>query len=85
MIARYEYFQDSAGEWRWTAYASNGEPIARSSEGYVNLSDCLHAIELMQQSGDAAVLPRAKGRRINLNGPEPLEVTLARLLMRSHS
>jgi uncharacterized protein YegP (UPF0339 family) len=27
-------FRDSAGEWRWTAHDSNGEPVADSDEGY---------------------------------------------------
>lgn len=30
-------YQDSAGEYRWTAKAANHETIADSSEGYVHL------------------------------------------------
>lgn len=29
----FKIFQDRAGEWRWTLYAGNGEPVA-TSEGY---------------------------------------------------
>ena len=50
MISRYEYEQDHRGEWRWTAVASNGEPIAVSSEGYKDLRDCLRAIALIKGS-----------------------------------
>ena len=35
------------GGWRWRLRAGNGEPIA-SGESYVNRSDCLHAIALVQ-------------------------------------
>lgn len=42
--------KDNRGEWRWTYYASNGEEIAVSSEGYKNRSDCTHSIELMRGS-----------------------------------
>ena len=31
-------------------YAKNGEEIARSSESYVNRSDCRHSITLLQNS-----------------------------------
>lgn len=31
--AYFRIFQDSAGEWRWTLYAANNEPVA-VSEGY---------------------------------------------------
>jgi uncharacterized protein YegP (UPF0339 family) len=29
----FKIFQDRAGEWRWTLYAANHEPVA-TSEGY---------------------------------------------------
>lgn len=29
----FKIFKDSAGEWRWTLYAANHEPVA-VSEGY---------------------------------------------------
>ena len=31
--AYFKIFQDRAGEWRWTLYAANHEPVA-TSEGY---------------------------------------------------
>ena len=39
---RIEVFKDSAGEWRWTRYAANGEELSASTEGYDNK---FHAIE----------------------------------------
>lgn len=33
-------YTDNAGEWRWTRTATNGNIVGRSSEGYVNKSDC---------------------------------------------
>jgi uncharacterized protein YegP (UPF0339 family) len=42
--------KDNRGEWRWTYHAKNAEPISVSSEGYKNMSDCSHSIELMKAS-----------------------------------
>jgi uncharacterized protein YegP (UPF0339 family) len=39
---RVEVRKDQAGEWRWTRYAANGEPLSSSTEGYENRQ---HAIE----------------------------------------
>ncbi len=30
-------YRDKAGEYRWTSYAANNEPIADSGEGYQHL------------------------------------------------
>jgi uncharacterized protein YegP (UPF0339 family) len=38
-IERVEVYRDSAGEWRFTAYATNGKAIARESEGYTHRDD----------------------------------------------
>ena len=40
--------QKSPGYWIY--YAKNGEAISRSSESYVNRSDCTHSIDLMKAS-----------------------------------
>lgn len=42
--------KDNRSQWYWVYYASNGEPIARSSESYVNRSDCEHSINLVKGS-----------------------------------
>lgn len=51
----FEAYVDARGEWRWTYYASNGEEIGVSSEGYRSRAGCERSIELMRQSGSAAV------------------------------
>jgi len=47
--------KDNSGQWYWIYYARNGEPIARSSESYVNRSDCSHSIDLVKNSKDHGV------------------------------
>jgi uncharacterized protein YegP (UPF0339 family) len=47
-------YKDVQGYWRWNLKASNGQIIA-SGEGYVNKTDCLHAIGLVQSSASAKV------------------------------
>ena len=37
--------KDASGYWYWIYYASNAEEIARSSESYVDRSDCTHSIK----------------------------------------
>lgn len=45
--------KDNVGNWYWIYYASNGKAIARSSESYVNRSDCSHSITLLKNSASA--------------------------------
>lgn len=47
--------KDNSRQWYWIYYAKNGEEIARSSESYVNRSDCEHSIQLMKNSSGAEV------------------------------
>jgi len=42
--------KDNKGQWYWIYYAKNAEEISRSSESYINRSDCSHSISLMQNS-----------------------------------
>ncbi|HVR48800.1 MAG TPA: DUF1508 domain-containing protein [Pseudorhodoferax sp.] len=42
--------KDNKGQWYWIYYASNAEAIARSSESYVNRSNCEHSINLVKGS-----------------------------------
>lgn len=57
---RFEYYNDTPkgllaaaagdkGGWRWRLVADNGKTVA-SGEAYVNKSDCLHAISLLQST-----------------------------------
>jgi uncharacterized protein YegP (UPF0339 family) len=48
-------YKDTAGYWRWTYHARNGEAIAVSSESYVKRSDCRRGIDLMKGSSASPV------------------------------
>ena len=55
MVAPYFYvYKDTAGQWRWRLVAANSRIVATGGEGYVNLSDCLHGIDLVKGKGPAA-------------------------------
>lgn len=55
----FEYYKDSAGEWRWRLVVEgNREILAVSSEGYKEKRDMLAAIHRIQT--DAAVTPYAE-------------------------
>ncbi len=41
--ARFEVYEDSAGEYRWRGIAGNGEIIADSSEGYATKANAERA------------------------------------------
>lgn len=47
--------KDNRGQWYWIYYAVNGEAISRSSESYVNRSDCEHSISLMKNSSASTI------------------------------
>lgn len=51
----YWKYPDNRGEWRWVYYASNGEEIAVSSEGYVHEADCQRGIDIMKASSNSTV------------------------------
>lgn len=38
-------YRDQKGQFRWTGYDSNGEAVADSNEGYVNLDYTVSAAE----------------------------------------
>jgi uncharacterized protein YegP (UPF0339 family) len=42
-ITRVRVYRDARGEWRATAFASNGEPIFVTSEGYKRRIDAVRA------------------------------------------
>ncbi|MCH1918113.1 DUF1508 domain-containing protein [Shewanella sp. A3A] len=37
----WDFYVDTAGEWRWRRTASNGRIVGASSQGYVNRADCV--------------------------------------------
>jgi uncharacterized protein YegP (UPF0339 family) len=50
---RVKVFKDQSEQWRWTAYATNGEAVATCGESYVNES---HAIVMANTENPDAVI-----------------------------
>jgi uncharacterized protein YegP (UPF0339 family) len=48
-MADFDVKKDVNGQWYWTFQADNNKTIARSSESYINRSDCLHSIKLVKE------------------------------------
>lgn len=46
-IARVRVYPGVDGDYRWQAFATNGEEIAESSEGYRNHLDALSAAQAL--------------------------------------
>jgi uncharacterized protein YegP (UPF0339 family) len=46
--AKFEYYVDRAGNWRWHLKAPNGLIIADSGQGYNTRQDCLAGIGLVK-------------------------------------
>ncbi|MBC8102862.1 MAG: YegP family protein [Cytophagales bacterium] len=55
MMAKFELYKDTKGEFRWRLKASNGEVIADCNEGYKSKESCTHGMELVKR--DAATAP----------------------------
>jgi uncharacterized protein YegP (UPF0339 family) len=55
-MAKFELYNDSAGEFRWRLRADNGKVIATSGEGYKARGDCAHGIELVKRQAPDAGL-----------------------------
>lgn len=51
---KFEDYKDKKGEYRWRLLASNGQNLAKSSEGYKAKRDCQHAIELIKKGAARA-------------------------------
>lgn len=41
MNDKWEFYQDTKKEWRWSRIAPNGKIVGASTEGYINKSDCI--------------------------------------------
>lgn len=40
MADKWQFYKDSAGQWRWRRIAANGRIVGASTEGYKNQADC---------------------------------------------
>ena len=63
MPARFEIYQDNAGQYRWKLLASNGEQVAASGEGFASRADAKRAAEAVKKRASEATLPEAERRR----------------------
>lgn len=57
---KFEYYQDSKGEWRWRLKSMNGNVLADSAEGYVEKADMLHTLKVIQLNAKIAQVVEAK-------------------------
>ena len=55
---RYEYYQsEKNSKWYWRLIADNNKDIiADGGQGYREVDDCLHGIDLVKKSADAKVI-----------------------------
>lgn len=52
----FEYWQSRSNyNWYWHLKSSSNGQVIAQGEGYVNKSDCLHAINLVKSCSNAAV------------------------------
>jgi len=47
--AKFYYYKDHAGAWRWHLEAPDSKIIADSGQGYQQERDCLRGIDLVKQ------------------------------------
>ena len=59
-IAKFRYYQDRAGLWRWRLRAPNSEIIAESGQGYHRLQDCLVGAQLVKLYAPSAPVEEEK-------------------------
>ena len=61
----YEVFKSvKSGEFYWRFKSlGNNKTIGRSTDGYKNKADCIHSIELIKASKDAAILDLTKRKK----------------------
>lgn len=54
---RFEYYKDTAGEWRWRLVHDNGNITGKSPDGYKNKQDMLDVLENIQRAISVGIVP----------------------------
>jgi uncharacterized protein YegP (UPF0339 family) len=54
--ARFEVYEDAAGEWRWRLVVANGNIIADSGEGYQTRQGAVRGVESVRTNAPDAEL-----------------------------
>jgi uncharacterized protein YegP (UPF0339 family) len=62
----FDFYLDTAGEWRWRLKDGNHEIVADSGEGYKQRADCVHGSELFKTLGPDA--PEREAQRNDTKG-----------------
>ncbi|MBL8168653.1 MAG: DUF1508 domain-containing protein [Acidobacteria bacterium] len=55
-MAKFEIYQDTAGDFRWRFQSNSGRILAVSGEGYNNRANCEHAIVVLKQEVSRAMV-----------------------------
>ena len=50
----FDIFEDKAGDWRWRLLARNGEPIARSEQGFSSKSSVVRTLDSVRRNAAEA-------------------------------
>jgi uncharacterized protein YegP (UPF0339 family) len=50
---QYQLYKGNDKQWWWRFITANGEEIFRSTDGYVNRADAVHAINIARKSSGA--------------------------------
>lgn len=58
-MAKFEIYQDTAGDFRWRFQSNSGKILAVSGEGYINRANCEHAIILIKRETAQATIIEA--------------------------
>ena len=58
-MAKFEIYQDNAGDFRWRFQSNSGKILAVSGEGYNNRANCEHAIILIKREAPQATMTTA--------------------------
>ena len=54
MAAKFELYEDKAGEYRWRLRHQNGNIIADSGEGYTSKANATNGIESVKENAPTA-------------------------------
>lgn len=54
MAARFELYEDAAGNWRWRLFAGNNEKIASSGESFSSKAAARNGAEAVKRTAPSA-------------------------------
>ncbi len=61
MAAKFEFFTDARGEYRWRLKSANGQVIATGGEGYTSKSGAENGIAAVKRDAPGAEVVNADG------------------------